>query len=105
MNQELLRQRAATLKELLLRYAPENEDAKDLFKALSVYIQQALDGSIVAPLEWSAVPGDRMFDEGTLGELPGLEAAYSSFKIEITGGESEVLRKLRQQAKDEAGRQ
>jgi hypothetical protein len=102
MNQPLLHQRAAELKELLYRYAPENEEAKELLKALYVYIQRSLDGTISAPLEWSAIPGGRMFDEGTLGELPGLEAAYAAFKIEITGGPSDVLRKLRQQTAEEA---
>jgi hypothetical protein len=104
MNQELLRQRAATLKELLLRYAPTNEEAKELLKALYMHIQQALDGTIAAPLDWREIPGDRLFDEGTLHDLPGLESAYTNFKIEITGGPSDVLRKLQQQAREEADR-
>ena len=95
MNQELLYQSAANLKQLLLYYAQQNEDARELFKVLFVYIQQALDGKILEPVPWPEIPGGRMFEEGPLRDLPDLEAAYWRFKIEITGGESEELRELR----------
>ncbi|WP_058188935.1 hypothetical protein [Terracidiphilus gabretensis] len=95
MNQELLHQSAARLKELLLHYASENEDAQELLKVLFVYIQRALDGKILEPVAWNQILGGRMFEEGSLRDLPDLEAAYWSFKIEITGGESEELRELR----------
>lgn len=95
MNQELLRQRAEELNLLLSHYAQVNEDAKALLNALSAYIQNALSGMVLSPVEWKSIPGDRMFDEGKFRELPQLERAFSDFKVEMTGGETPVLKKLR----------
>lgn len=95
MNQMLLAKSAKKLEELLLRYTSVDAGVSELFDALSGLIDDARGGRITAPVEWRNVPGRYNFTEGGLQKYPDLETAYAEFKIEVTGGESPVLRKLR----------
>lgn len=95
MDQIRLKQYAEQLNLLLIKYSVHNKDAVNLHVALAQLIRSAQSKSIAGPMKWNTVPGDWFFTEGTLGAYSDLESAYSRFKIEVTGGESEVLRELR----------
>ncbi|WP_093561164.1 hypothetical protein [Pseudoduganella namucuonensis] len=95
MDQVLLVKSAEKLEKLLAQYSPIDSEVSDLFEALSKLINDARTGKIVKPLEWRDVPGACNFSEGNLRKYDALETAYAEFKIEITGGESPLLRSLR----------
>lgn len=95
MNQLALTKSSATLARLLAKYAVTDIEAENLKSALSDTISSALSGKIDDPLEWNDIPGGYYFTEGNLSQYADLESAYAEFKIEITGGESPILRKLR----------
>jgi hypothetical protein len=96
MDKAALRQAADRLDRLLQHYAATDDAARGLLNALSTLIAEAQADRIDRPLEWHDVPGARSFTEGGLAALGDLEAAYAAFRIELTGGESPVLRKLRE---------
>lgn len=95
MDQVLLAKSAEKLEQLLAQYSSVDAEVSDLFDALSKLINDACTGKIVAPIEWRDVPGVHNFTEGGLRKYDGLETAYAEFKVEVTGGESPVLRRLR----------
>jgi hypothetical protein len=96
MDHDLLSRSAEKLNQLLLQYSEVDIEARELQGELSLIIRDVLSGKIVTPVEWRNIPGSYYFTEGSLRKYGDLETAYSDFKIEITGGESPVLRKLRQ---------
>lgn len=102
MDQVMLRESAEYLEEVISKYA---SDAKVgcLHKALSTLIADARAGTIVFPLQWNDIPGTYAFIEGGLQQYRDLETAYAKFKIEITGGESPLMKSLRlnQRMRDE----
>jgi hypothetical protein len=100
MDQIRLKQCAAQLESLLMNYSLHNEAAAGLHVALAPLISDAHSGSLVQPIEWSAIPDGWLFAEGMLRAYPDLENAYAEFKIEVTGGESDVLRKFRSRIED-----
>lgn len=102
MDRLLLLKSAERLEQLLRQYAAVDHEAKVLLDALSALINDARYGKIVSALEWSEVPGALSFTEGGLAKYGDLETAYAEFKIEITGGESPVLRNLRASGVDKS---
>lgn len=95
MNKTLLIKSAENLEKILLQYSSVDAEVAALLGALSQLIFDARTGKISIPVEWNEVPGGYYFTEGRLQKYSDLETAYANFKIEITGGESPVLRKLR----------
>lgn len=95
MDQVLLAASAATLENILLQYVGRDAEASALHAALAPLIEDARKGKIATPVEWRDVPGGYAFSEGRLRQYADLEQAYAAFKIEVTGGESPVLRALR----------
>ena len=96
MNQQALQTNARRLESLLLAYAPVSDTAKGLLSSLSPYLNAALNGEIDKPLDSQQIPGRRTFDESNARNLPGLEDAYSKFKLEATGGEPLALKIFKQ---------
>ena len=95
MNQQHLALAAQMLVEQLALAAGKDPLAAGLLEDLAEVLARARSGALTQPLVWRDIPGDRLFDEGSLGEHEGLEAAYSRFKIEATGGDNDVLALLR----------
>lgn len=95
MDQVLLAKSAEKLEEILLQYAPLDVEVSALFDSLSKLIDDARTGKILDPIEWRDIPGAHSFTEGGLRKYASLETAYAEFKIEATGGESPVLKRLR----------
>ncbi|MNY30802.1 hypothetical protein D3C86_1649290 [compost metagenome] len=48
-------------------------------------------------MEWRDIPGRYLFTEEGLQQYAALEQAFAEFKIELTGGESPTLRRLKAQ--------
>ncbi|MFJ3485580.1 hypothetical protein ACIPL1_19640 [Pseudomonas sp. NPDC090202] len=53
-------------------------------------------GQIQTPMEWRDIPGAYLFTEEGLQQYPALEHAFAEFRIELTGGESPTLRRLKE---------
>lgn len=94
-----LKRKASKLQDLLYQYATNDAEAKSLLTGLSQFINDALAEKIDYPLQWTDMPGAYLFNEGKLRQYSDLESAYADFKIEITGGESSMLRELREEEK------
>lgn len=95
MNIAELKKSAEALKQVLAKYAPLDPEAKYLQDSLSSVIDEVLADKITAPIAWASVPGGYYFNEGSLRKYDDLETAFAEFKIELSGGESPVLRQLR----------
>jgi len=95
MNQTLIARAAGELDRLLQHYASSNVEVGEMLRTLAALLDDARSGRIATPVEWHDIPGDRAFTDGGLRKYPDLESAYASFKIELTGGETPVLRALR----------
>lgn len=98
MDQVLIAESADKLEKILLEYLPVDAEVGGLFQALSGLINDARTGKILAPMEWRDIPGAYSFTEGRLRKYNSLEMAFADFRIEVTGGESPVLRELRLKA-------
>ena len=96
MNLSKLQESANRLKTLLSEYAPTNDSAMALERALTPVLQSALLGTLTAPVDTKEIPGRRIFEETTIRNLPGLEEAYSNFTMEASGGEPAALKLFRQ---------
>lgn len=95
MNKTMLEKSAEKLERLLHQYAIGDAEVGVLLDALAKIISDARAGKISTPLAWREIPGAIWFSEGHLRKYGDLEAAFAEFRIEVTGGESPVLRKLR----------
>jgi len=95
MDQARLVKAAEGLEKVLLQYAAITPEVDNLYNALSKLIDDARTGKILDPVEWRDIPGAYSFTEGGLRKYASLETAYAEFKIEATGGESPVLKRLR----------
>lgn len=96
MDKLELKRKAGQLKNLLSQYAINDAEANSLLVGLLPFINDALAEKIDDPLQWTDMPGAYLFNEGQLRRYSDLESAYADFKIEITGGESPVLREMRE---------
>ena len=94
MDQKKITESAERLRQLLHTYSSTDIEVAQLLSGLAPFIEDALAGKIREPLKWGNIPGAYYFMEGTLRKYAELETAYANFKIEITGGESLVLRNL-----------
>jgi hypothetical protein len=95
MDKAQIKKTAEDLATFLAKYATTDQDAALLQSSLSKLINEARNGKIDVPLEWGAVSGDYFFTERELRKHDALERAYAEFRIAVTGGETQVLRKLR----------
>ena len=93
MDPIAIRTTALALQEKLNVYSSTNPAAQSLQRALRGYINAALAGTLSAPVALGDIPGEYLFIDGPLGEYRDLEAAYSSFKLEIAG-KREVTAKI-----------
>ncbi|MBV7477300.1 hypothetical protein [Pseudomonas sp. PDM31] len=89
-------------KSLKLRTAIDALRAKDpVADKLDLELAPLMDlverGQIRKPMEWRDIPGRYLFTEEGLQQYAELEHAFAEFRIELTGGESPALRRLRAQ--------
>lgn len=94
MDKIALKSTAEGLERELAALAGDDEAAA-LHRAMAPLIAAAKSGRIDVPQQWRDIPGGRLFSEGDLRRHASLESAYSAFCVELTGGESDVLRGLK----------
>ena len=82
INKPKLKEAALNLRNVLHRHG---EHVSGLQNALASLIEEAIQEKIEKPYDWRYVPGGRFFTEGKGREFEGLEDAYATFKIQITG--------------------
>jgi hypothetical protein len=59
-------------------------------------LDRCIAGQLSSVLGWGDIPGDYLFAEGSLRDVPGLEQAFAEFKIQVTGSsDNPVLAWLR----------
>jgi hypothetical protein len=95
MNIELLKESTEVLEQILLKYSTTDKEAAALLFSLDKLLNDVKQEKVTTPLEWRDIPGTYFFTEGGLRQYSDLEKSFSEFKIQITGGESSVLRNLR----------
>lgn len=81
---------------LLIKYASEDSVVDSLYRDLSKILEDAILGKIDGPLDGNDIPGSNSFIEGRFRKYSDLEEAYASFRVELKGGESLALKRLRQ---------
>ena len=96
MNLKKIKKYAEELELLLKHYSKIENDASKLYDSLKEIISQAKQEKITTPLEYSDIPGSYFFNERNLANYRDLSKSYSTFKLEVTGGDDEYgeLRKL-----------
>lgn len=87
--------KAKCLWSLLDKYALTNDSAMKAFNALRALLLKASSGQINSPLKWIEVPCGYLFVEGDLGRFKDLEEAYAEFKVEVTGGNDQLMDKIK----------
>lgn len=87
MNLEKIKQCAEELELLLEHYSKIDKDARLLFDSLKEIILKSKQQKIKEPLDFSNVPGAYFFNEGNLAKYRDLSKCYSTFKLEVTGGD------------------
>ena len=95
MNKLLLKKSAEELEAILIQYSAVDSEVLALHEALADILSCALKMQVDKSIEWREVPGSRLFSEGNLSSYSDLEDSFAIFRIEITGGESPALRRLK----------
>lgn len=94
MDKLALKSAAERLERAFAMLAGDPEAAA-LREAMAPLIDAAKCARIDEPRAWRDIPGGRLFSEGSLRRHANLECAYSAFCVELTCGESDVLRNLK----------
>ena len=102
MNQAALKLAAEKLKAVAEALISNGDrEVQSFLEALRPLVEDAIGLRIGKPMEWRDVPGGWQMSETHLRNRPELESAYAEFKIELTGGESPVLKRLRAKGKQQ----
>ena len=96
MDIKKIKQYAEELELLLEHYSKIDKDARLLYDSLQEIITKAKQQIIKKPLEYGEIPGSYFFIERDLAKYRDLSKCYSTFKLEVTGGDDEYgeLRKI-----------
>lgn len=97
MNIEKLKEKALKLRAAIDALKAQDPAAAKLAVELEPLLVLAETGQIRTPMEWRDIPGRYLFTEEGLQQYAALEHAFAEFKIELTGGESPTLRRLKEQ--------
>ena len=97
MNIEKLKEKALKLRAAIDALKAQDPAAAKLAVELEPLLVLAETGQIRTPMEWRDIPGRYLFTEEGLQQYAALEQAFAEFKIELTGGESPTLRRLKEQ--------
>lgn len=97
MNIEKLKEKALKLRAAIDALKAQDPAAAKLAVELEPLLVLAETGQIRTPMEWRDIPGRYLFTEEGLQQYAALEHDFAEFKIELTGGESPTLRRLKEQ--------
>lgn len=95
MNTETLKQKSLQLRLVLDSLKAKDPAAMKLILELEPLLNAADQQLIRSPMEWRDIPGRYLFTEEGLQQYADLEHAFAEFRIELTGGESPTLSKLK----------
>ncbi|WP_150764568.1 hypothetical protein [Pseudomonas fluorescens] len=100
MKIENLKEKALKLRAAIDALKAQDPAAAKLAVELEPLLVLAETGQIRTPMEWRDIPGRYLFTEEGLQQYAALEQAFAEFKIELTGGESQTLRRLKAQMEE-----
>ncbi|MGB5955900.1 hypothetical protein [Pseudomonas sp.] len=95
MNTETLKQKSLKLRVVIDSLKDQVSEAMQLSIELEPLLKAADQKLVSMPMEWRDIPGRYLFTEGGLQQYAELEHAFAEFRIELTGGESPTLRRLK----------
>ncbi|WDM61470.1 hypothetical protein K4A76_11190 [Pseudomonas sp. NEEL19] len=95
MNTEKLRQKSVKLRLLIDSLKAQDPAAMKLSVELEPLLHAAEQQLIHCAMEWRDIPGHYLFTEEGLQQYADLEHAFAEFRIELTGGESATLARLK----------
>ncbi|HFL2185482.1 TPA: hypothetical protein ACG3DQ_000449 [Pseudomonas putida] len=90
-----LRQKSIALRVIINRLKSHDPAAMKLSVELALLLNAAKQQRIRTPMEWRDIPGSYLFTEEGLQQYADLEHAFAEFRIELSGGESPTLHKLK----------
>lgn len=100
MKIENLKEKALKLRAAIDALKAQDPAAAKLAVELEPLLVLAERDQIRTPMEWRDIPGRYLFTEEGLQQYAELEQAFAEFKIELTGGESPTLRRLKAQMEE-----
>jgi hypothetical protein len=100
MDIEKLKEKTLRLRSTIDALMAEDPAVAQLDLELAPLMDRAERGRIRTPLEWRDIPGCYLFTEDGLQQYAELELAFAVFKIELIGGESPTLRRLKTQMEE-----
>lgn len=95
MNTQTLKQKSLKLRLIIDSLKAQDPAALKLSVELEPLMTAADQELIRTPMEWRDIPGRYLFTEEGLQRYGELEHAFAEFRIELTGGESPTLRRLK----------
>ncbi|MGZ9708616.1 hypothetical protein ACXX81_21710 [Pseudomonas sp. GNP013] len=96
MNIENLKEKTLKLRAAIDALKAKDPAVEKLGIELEPLMTRAERGLIHTPMEWRDIPGRYLFTEEGLQQYSKLEHAFAEFRIELIGGESPTLRKLKE---------
>jgi hypothetical protein len=100
MDIEKLKEKTLKLRAAIDALKAKDPAAAKLDLELTPLMDLAERGQIRTPMEWRDIPGRYLFTEEGLQQYAELEHAFAEFKIELIGGESPTLRRLKAQMEE-----
>ncbi|WP_183138747.1 hypothetical protein [Pseudomonas syringae group genomosp. 3] len=101
MDIEKLKQKTQKLREAIEDLEKSDHVVEKLRIEIEPLMKLAESGMIPAKLQWRDIPGRYLFTEESLQQYRLLEHAFAEFRIELTGGETPLLRKLKREMGEE----
>ncbi|KPX63419.1 hypothetical protein ALO39_100487 [Pseudomonas syringae pv. lapsa] len=101
MNIEHLKQKTQKLREVIEDLKKSDHVVEKLRAEIEPLMKLAESGMITVELQWRDIPGRYLFTEEGLQQYPHLEHAFAEFRIELTGGETPLLHKLKREMGEE----
>ncbi|MNM46965.1 hypothetical protein D3C81_579220 [compost metagenome] len=95
MNTEALKQKSLKLRMIIDSLKAKGPAAMKLSVELEPLLNAADQQLIRSPMKWRDIPGRYLFTEEGLQQYADLEHAFAEFRIELTGGESPTLARLK----------
>ncbi|RMQ11388.1 hypothetical protein ALQ09_05230 [Pseudomonas viridiflava] len=97
INIEHLQQKTQELREVIEDLKKSDHVVEKLRAEIEPLMKLAESGMITVKLQWRDIPGRYLFTEEGLQQYPHLEHAFAEFRIELTGGETPLLHKLKRE--------
>ncbi|MCG6202791.1 hypothetical protein [Psychromonas antarctica] len=94
MDKVILKQKATLLEECLEKYSGNNKDIYEVKSGIGELIQLAKNDLVDSPLDRGDVPGVYQWVNSGIGWPVDISDAYYEFRLEISGGLSDVAKEF-----------